>query len=69
MSVTGKVGKWIYNFLNERTQRVVVRGAESEQIIVTSSVPQGTVLAPSIFDHDCRYKQKCGGLQGLFLRR
>ncbi|KAK8740258.1 hypothetical protein OTU49_003131, partial [Cherax quadricarinatus] len=47
--ITGKVGRWIFNFLTNRTQRVVVNRAKSEAAIVKSSVPQGTVLAPILF--------------------
>ena len=48
--ITGKVGLWIYNFLANRTQTVVVQGAKSKISRVTSSVPQGTVLAPLLFN-------------------
>ncbi|KAK8722780.1 hypothetical protein OTU49_012036 [Cherax quadricarinatus] len=47
--ITGKVGRWIFNFLTNRTQRVVVNRVKSEAAIVKSSVPQGTVLAPILF--------------------
>ncbi|KAK8723230.1 hypothetical protein OTU49_011922, partial [Cherax quadricarinatus] len=47
--ITGKVGRWIYNFLTNRTQRVVVNRVKSEAATVKSSVPQGTVLAPILF--------------------
>nr|XP_053656082.1 uncharacterized protein LOC128704893 [Cherax quadricarinatus] len=47
--ITGKVGRWIYNFLTNRTQRVVVNRVKSEAATVKSSVPQGTVFAPILF--------------------
>ena len=41
--------KWIEDFLNHRTQTVLVDGECSEKIHVTSGVPQGTVLGPILF--------------------
>ena len=40
---------WINAFLTNRTHQVLVNGSHSETQIVTSGVPQGTVLDPLLF--------------------
>ena len=47
--IPAKLLNWIDNFLNDRTQSVVVRGVQSERSIVKSGMPQGTVLGPLLF--------------------
>ena len=47
--INGNIYKWISNFLQNRTKRVVVRGTFSETVTVLSGVPQGTVLGPLLF--------------------
>ena len=49
LGISGRVGRWIHNFLTKRKFRVVIDGTSSESHEVISSVPQGTILAPTLF--------------------
>ena len=44
-----KIWLWIYNFLKNRKQSVLVDGKQSSLIDVVSGVPQNTVLGPALF--------------------
>ena len=47
--IAGKTQKWIRHFLSGRRQRVVLDGEHSDQVAVTSGLPQDSVLGPCLF--------------------
>ena len=47
--IRGTILKWMRNYLEEREMRTVIRDTSSNWSRVTSGVPQGSVLAPIMF--------------------
>ncbi|KAF2346802.1 Reverse transcriptase domain [Trinorchestia longiramus] len=47
--IQGNYSRWIRNWLTGRTQRMMIHDQDSDSTLVTSGVPQGSVLNPLFF--------------------
>lgn len=50
MGLTGKVVRWVNNFLTDRVIQVKINGLLSDKLIVENGVPQGSVISPLLFN-------------------
>uniref|UniRef100_A0A6B0VBN4 Reverse transcriptase domain-containing protein n=1 Tax=Ixodes ricinus TaxID=34613 RepID=A0A6B0VBN4_IXORI len=60
--IHGSLFTWISSFLRNRSQQVVYCGARSIERVISSGVPQGSVLAPTpflVYVNDMPHNDKC----------
>lgn len=50
MGFRGRILGWLFSYLTDRKFKVIVEGETSNERQITSSVPQGAVLSPTLFN-------------------
>ena len=49
IEITGKIGRWVLNFLTGKEQKVLLRSRKSQMFLLVLGVHQGSVLCPLLF--------------------
>ena len=57
--IQGKVLDWFHSYVSQRKQVVMIDGESSEEYILSTGVPQGSVLGPKLFS---MYSRSLGNL-------
>lgn len=47
--IRGNLWRWFKSYISNRTQKVVIKGFESQCVNISSGVPQGSILGPLLF--------------------